>query len=294
MTVASGRVARISLDGTNGVSTVRNFNINDASGNQSYYSTNSGTLNGIMPGVRDCAGSFGYYGKQPPAVPGAGYASFYGWNGESITQPIIAESFSHSCDINGGGILSGTVNFKGNGTGIVRAASGSAPTDSSVPLVFSGIGCKAQWAARTNTSNTLQTLADIPDVQQWTVNGSYDLKEYNSSDTSGVKKRVQANGKADASVTFLQSSGAYINATATKMIPGTYGSLRLYTSASDFWALVYVCVKSADANYDVESGDLMGYTVGFDYTNYCPIGAGLTQTLGTGAVFPDTSTILRS
>jgi hypothetical protein len=256
MAVLSGKSAAI-----NGFSTLRNWNVNQTDSESSGFSFNSNPAQFGFAGNKDWNGSAQFYGNEPPVMPGAAI-SFIGYTGTNRwTGDAICESITLDCDIEGGGILGGTINFAGNGA--LAPGAGAAVTDSTAPAAASSIGCKASW----DTGSEV----DISDVRSWSLTITANNPSYASSTTAGIIKRVFGNWTATASVTLYEASSTAIIA------PGTFGVLRLYVNASDAWEFEWMIQKNPAQTFDQEGAAVTGATYAFNYTGFKDVSGTFTK-----------------
>ena len=206
MGVISAKLGKISTDGTNAQSTVRNVRIAYTSRNAlgKASGANQGMQFGVG-GVTDFTGSFEFYGKAVPIFPGssaAGDTTLVVFTGsERITGTIIVESTSIRCDIEGGGMLSGVCNFAANGA-LTFSSSTTALTDTNTPNAFAGKLGKARFG----TPASPPVYADIAGVRSWDLDLRCELKPYNMAENAGVTKRVAGPLSASASVSMYEGT----------------------------------------------------------------------------------------
>jgi hypothetical protein len=284
MSVVNGIGGAISLGGTT-VSTLTDWRINYTAANVSKTASNTGGFPITLKGVTDWTLAAQIADNTLPATPGTSYA-FIGYNGaERTTGTVICQDFSLECDIEGGGILSATSNFGGSGA-LVFPGTATALTDSSEPRVYSAIGAKATWQPVVN--GTLGTEADIPDVRTWSLSLTCDVQPYNSSTTGGVTNRVAGGKKmGTGTLDFYQSALSYLSAAGTQITPGSYGILKLYVNATEFYQLSYVVIGNNDnIGAGAETATLNSISIPFTYTSFTNVSG--TMTRGT-ILLPDGS-----
>lgn len=286
MSVISGKSGKLSLDnGSNQIGGVRNWKINRTASNPAGTPANAGAMQVVLPNqVTDWTMSAEFYGRELPCLPGTGY-TFYGYTGADVASgSVLCESVTINCDIEAGGIISGTASFGANGA--LTLATGSAPTlgTGSTLTMFGGNGCKAAW--QPIVAGTAGSIADIPGVRSWTLTISNRLNPYVEASTAGVTKRTAGVFSASGSFSMYQGDLAYFSTTATRMLAGDYGVLRLYVSSTLFFGLSYAVIGANDASVEIESGANNAVNIPFVYSGWANISGTMTQ----GAlVRPDTT-----
>lgn len=286
MSVINGKNGLLSLDnGSNTIGGVRSWSINPTATNPKGTPSNAGMMQVTLPNqVTDWTMTCDFYDNDIPCVPGTTY-TFVGYNGSTrASGSVICESVDISCDIEGGGIISGTATFGGNGA--LTLATGSAPTvgTGSALTMYGGVGCKARW--QPIVSGTTGTDADIPDVRSWNLNLACALASYNSSSAGGVTARTAGNLSASASIDIYQGALEYLSASATRCTPGNVGILKLYVSSSLFFGLSYAVVSANTASVQIEQGTNNSIQIPFDFSGWTNVSGTLTR----GAlVLPDTT-----
>lgn len=263
MSVYSGTTAKISLDGSAAVQTVRNWKITETTGAAvgGASSLNQG-MDFSVAGVKGFTGSFDFYGKTLPVVPGATDAGSTTFVGRTPVQEYGATIFpteiTITCDIEGGGLLSGSCNFVGNSV-LTPTNSLTVLTDASVPNAYPSVGCKAQWA----TAAASPSFADIAGVRSWSLTITCGANPYSTADDGGIQKHVGGRKSAKVSINTYQASPY-----AMTMVPGAQGAVKLFVDASTFWEFRWVQHLSRSPDVDIETGKPSGISHEFGYTGW--------------------------
>jgi len=256
----------------NGIDTVRRWSVTESDAGPEFVASNSDGMQGSIAGNKDWTGQVEVYGYAPAFLPGEAL-TFAGWNGTSrATGDALVQAVALNCDIEGGGLLSHTLQIAGNGA---LTKNTSSVSDATVPGAYSSLGCKASFDSAGGSSYT-----DIADVRTWSLNLACALQPYVSSDTAGIVKRKAGPLSGTASVSVYQDTVGSLPTV------GTIGSLRLYVSASAYYQLLYARVVSIDPAADVEGGGLNAATIQYAYTGFKRI----TGTMTKGSITkPDTT-----
>lgn len=284
MGVFSAKTGKFSADGgTSAMKSIRNINIayvgEQPEGNAS--GANQGAPFSV-PGPTDFTGDLEFYGKTFELIPQATF-NFEASNGtETATGAAIVESCNMRCSIQNGGLLEGTIRFGGNGA-LTLSASATAMTDANVPEAYGGIVCKAAWGPIASSP----TMVDIADVQEWTLNWDAKINAYNTSGTGAPKARNGGGFRgATATVNVLNSQPSGL--VTANMSVNQYGELRLYVTATEFFAIRWMGVTGIRETVPIEAGENPQLQAGFKWSSYRPISG--TQTVGY-IKNPATSTI---
>lgn len=225
-----------------------------------------------VPGPTDWTGTLGFYGKTFILIPGSTF-NFEASNGtEKATGAAIVESVDLKCDIQNGGILSGTAKIAANGA-LTLSSSATAMTDTAVPEAYPGVVCKAAWGPIASSP----TMADIAGVTEWGLSWSCNLNPYVVAGQSGVTYRTAGSIQGvNATVNVLNSSPSGL--VTANMVPGLYGELRLYVTASEYFALRWMGVTGLREVVPIERGGNVELQCGLKWSSYRPISG--TQTVG--------------
>lgn len=288
MAATSGKTGLVSVNGTSALSTIRNWKLNPTTTLAEGVASNSGGQEFHVAGVTDFSGSFEFYGINPLdlVVPGTAYVGYFQTSDDEASGGIIIDSITATCDIEGGGLVSGTANFSSigsstavytaNNTALTYSASLTSLTNTSTPAAYGGKVGKVAWAPI--VGGTLQSIADIPNVRNWTMTLTSQNQAFSSSSTGGVMKRV-AGVKRGTTMSLGMYEGAIqtFDVTGTKMIPGTTGKLRLYVTASLYWLFEFATIRSVPFDNNMEAGALTSNTIDFAYTGFAEISGTLTR-----------------
>lgn len=263
MSVISGKSGAV-----DGAGTVRDWSVSSSADIQAYIASNTSGGTGRLAGNKDWSGSYKAYGHTPANLPGASFTftgSVDGTNG--VTGTARVDSVDIECDIEGGGIISHTVNFSSNGALTLGSA---AATDATVAIPPSAIGCDVQLG----TVASSPSWTPVTDVRSWTLTLTADNQSYVSSDTAGETKRNE--GNLDATVSYSVYEGDPSGLPAVNSI----AAIRLYTSASAYWELLWVMFgEASDIQTDIEGGSLVGATLNASMNAVATVGE--TDTVGT-------------
>lgn len=236
----------------NGQSTTRRWSVNRTSDNQAYGASNTRGGTARVPGNKDWTGSLDAYGHTPGLFPGEAF-TFRGNGAEDVTGDAVTESIEITCDIEGGGIISNTVQFGGNGP--LAEDTGTAFSDTTTPTAPTSIGCKVQ-----------RNTTDVDNVRSWSLSITSDLQAYNDSSTGGQTRRKARR---------LDARGSYaVNISDFADLPaeGSKTPIRLYVNATEYWAINSTIIDSVKPEVDSETGELVGATVNWSW-DAMPAGA---------------------
>lgn len=243
MTVATGCGGSVG-----GESQIRQWTVNWSNDAQAWSASNTGCATSRLPGVFDWTGNYTFYGVEPARVPGEDF-TFQGYDTTHLLSgPAICESLSLTINIEGGGIISGTVNFAANGALTPSKATGS---DAGAVDVASSVGCKI----------TADTVA-VDDIRTGTFTITRANPKYSSSSTAGQTKRLSGVLDATGSYTAYQTDFTAIPA------PGSIIVLDYYVNATEFWSFTSAVVLSIDPVVDIETAAIVGYTLNWGFTAY--------------------------
>jgi hypothetical protein len=281
MAAISGLNGLISLNGTSAVATCRNWNINPTNAVVAGAASNTGGAEFNLRGVSDFSGTFELYGPSALGivVPGTAYV-FYGQGGDEVQAGIIIDSVTTTCDIEGGGVLSASVAFSsiGSSTAVYTAnnnallyQSATSVTNTSLPSIQSGIGCKAAWGPVT------QSMADLPAVRNWSLTLTCNNVSFSHSGAGGVTKRVRGRKSASASVQFYEGAFGTFDVAATNYQQGTVGELRLYTDATLYWQVKWGVVTASPIDVPIEDPGMISNQMDFAWTAFTDISGTMTR-----------------
>lgn len=256
MGVHSGKFAVV-----NGMSTVRNWNVSDLITNPRYVASNTLGGSGRVSGIQDWNGSFGFYGAVPPVMPGEifsflGYTApnddISGSNGQRGSGDAIVDNIAIVFNWQNGEIISGTVNFSGDGA--LAWASGAAITDATAPDVPSICGVKIELsdddAAFTELANLSQATLTIS-----AANVSY----VNSSTACWTKRKA---GPLDWNLSLTLDDDVFLVKGANKVV-------RVYIDATTFYKLKWGKMKDINGiTANIETGDIIRHTAMFEMNGF--------------------------
>jgi hypothetical protein len=257
MGVHSGRFGVV-----DGISTVRNWSINDVSAPQKFVASN--TLNGAgrRKGIRSWSGSFGVYGHTPPVMPGeffafAGYTSpddDVSGDGTVYTGDAVVDSIALTVNWQNGEIISNVVNFSGH---LVLTNSTDEYLDVTAPTVPEVCGAKIQHDAATPG-----TFADWENIAQATLNISAANGSYVNSSTNCWTGRKA--GPVDATLSVVEQETSRSDLDIYDDV-----QIKLYVTASLFWHFKWMHLKEfSNISVDRESGAILSRTANFEKNGF--------------------------
>jgi hypothetical protein len=276
----SGRGGNLSLGGT-AVSTLREWRVSQTAANKQSVSSASAGATTSTKGNIDWTGTANLYDRAAPLggsviLPGTGYAMVGNNGSTSAAGNIVVTGLTVDVDIAGGGIITESIEFGGNGALTYGTTSVSA--DATAPREFTAIGCKLMF--QPFTAGSAGSDAEILLVQRYSFSLKADVKVYANSGTAGVMKRLAGSAIKSASGTFTIQEGDLDLFRTKPYLPGTLGVLKCYVSSSQYWTFSQVII---DANNDVgaqiESGDLSSITVPWTWSAFNNVSG--TRTQGT-------------
>ena len=118
----------------------------------------------------------------------------------------------------------------------------------------------ALFSSKTGNVKWGTAPADILDVRGWQLEQVSELKPYATSDTAGHRKRVAGHTDWTGSWTMYQDDTTQLTDNVTV---GSSDTLELYEDGTLKWVGVAM-IASISPNVDIESGDIVSYTVAFE------------------------------
>lgn len=258
----------------NGISTVRDWSINDGHTPNIYSASN--TLFGVSQarGVEFWDGNFNHYGHTPVVLPGEQFA-FLGYgapvnsvsgNGWRYSGQALVESSVITWDWGAGGILSVVENFKGHENLNEQGANGAEISDVSIPSI-PHVACTRFDYSVDNGSNWLTWNNLVQGVLTLTC----ELQEYvNSSttvDDAGTCRVWKGNLPGRVLWTLAVTEQ---NMDRSIFAKGDVIQMRLYVSDTEFYLLKWAMVNDfTGIQVNRETGAIVQQTVnlgmhGFD------------------------------
>lgn len=239
-----------------GISTVRNWSINDVSTLPKGVA--SSTKNGALrrPGIRSWTGSFAFYGHTPPVMPGslfdfAGYTApndGVSGNGVVYLGQAICDSASIVWNWQSGDIISGTCNFSGH---LELTTDVDEYLDTTSPNAPSICGTGIFYNA-TEWENVTQATLNLT-----AANGSY----VNSSTGCWTGRRP---GPVDATLSVVEQEVA-----RGSFEIGDDLIVKIMVDGTDFWELKWMKVKDfSGLSVDRETGAIMSRTVALEKNGF--------------------------
>lgn len=230
--------------------TLRDWRIAPGGTVNTYVASNTDGMQGQVDGNDDWTLSANFYGHTPVAFPGSAVAVKAYTGTDSYSGTGIVDSFTLNVDVEGGGIVTGSIQVSSNGA--LSSAQSGAVTDSSDPNPPSAIGLKIAWG---------DTPADR-NIRRYSFTITSDNKTYVDSATAGVVKRVAGT---------LSASGSwdeYESGTGVHVAKGTMEMLRCYVTSSAYYEFKYALITGLDNAVNVESGDIVGVTHNWAFSGF--------------------------
>jgi hypothetical protein len=242
MTVATGCGGSV-----DGQSNVRSWTLATSNAVAKYAASNTLCATGLLPGVSDWTGSYEFYGNDAAFAPGeAVELELYG--ATKATGNARVESLTVNIDIEGGGIISGSVAFAANGA--ITFASGT-QADAGAVEVTTSVGCKIELDG-----------SEVPDVRTATFTLTTNNPSYSSSSTSGGTRRLPG---------VLSGGGSYTVYQADMVaLPdeGDVVTLEYFVSASEMWIFKYAVITDVSTNVNIENAALIDATITWQFSGY--------------------------
>lgn len=261
MAVFSAKTGKISSDGTNALKTVRNVRLSYVANNPRGHGSNTDQGQQFaVNGVKDWTGTFDFYGRKFPLAVGSSMTMVAHNGTQRATGTALVESIDMTCDIEGGGIIGGTVSIGGN-SDLTFSSTTTALTDTSdPPEKYTSIGCKAAWG----DNSASPSFTDLSEVRRWTLKYGCLLKARSSSSTGGGTRRVAGPFTgAEVSIDLYESEPSGL-----PFGPGDFGALQLYVDDTDSFEILYVVCDGIDVETDIEEGAPNPATARFSYTSH--------------------------
>lgn len=274
MATFSGKNGAISSGGT-AVSTVNRFGIKYKGNNSKVIASNTGGGQIATQGINEWEGTFEANGRELPLVP-AGASAFIGDNGTTKASGNIVVS-SMDCDIDYETLKAITMKGAFIGNGALTFTAGTSVVDSSAPAVFVPAGAKVTW--QPIVSGTLGTAANLPNPKSAKFSMKCDVKKYTATGAAVRSSLAGLTTFDGISVTLADGSLEAISTAGTQYSPGTQGILKFYVTSTLFFGFTYVTVADIDNACDMETGDIVGHTINFDWSAFATISG--TQTRGS-------------
>lgn len=251
----------------NGISTVRNWAINDTMAAQQYVASNTLFGNGRVNGLEEWNGSYDCYGALPPVMPGEAL-SFIGYtgptngstgNGLRYGGSALVESVQITWNWSAAEIINAVTNFKGHLA--LTPADGAEIYDVTIPTVPSPIGTRIDYSVDGNT------WTELTDLSQAQLTFNCALQEYANSSTAigGRLWKGQLSGPLDWTLAITQQS-----VDRAAIAKGDSLQFRLYTSTTEYYELKWGKVTEfSGITVDRQTGAIIQQTInvgmnGFD------------------------------
>ncbi|HOM61927.1 MAG TPA: hypothetical protein PLP49_10910 [Anaerohalosphaeraceae bacterium] len=244
------------------IDTVRDWRVSETSSLQSFITSNTKGMTGVCKGNVDWSGSYNAYGHTPPKMPGEIITFLGSMDGvKGVSGQAIIDSVEMSIDIEGGGIISYSAAFSGDGA--LSKGVAAAISDTKDPAAYSAVGRKVEIAAPAGTPS----FAALPDVRTATLRFTANNQSYASSNTNGTIRRLPGNLSASLSLTMYASSNDLAN--LLSIMPNTLKIVRVYVDATTFWEFDAVLFESiTDLTIDRENAAVVGFTANAQFTGF--------------------------
>lgn len=266
MGVYSGKFGAV-----DGISTVRQWNINDSMQPQRYAASNTRWGKGSQPGVNEWSGGFSIFGHTSPVMPGDQF-SFLGYTapndgisgaGIRYSGEALVQQLQLSWNFQGGEILNGQVSFNGHLDLAIEPTGAAIDDVLAPPTVPPIVNTKIQLSSAAPWT----TFEDWTNVAQAQLTISCELKSFTNSSTiiDGELWTGQRAGNIDWSLSITEH-----DISRSKVIKGQRYAVRLYVNDTDFYEIRWVQVNEfTGLTVNRESGDIMQQSVnmtmdGFD------------------------------
>jgi hypothetical protein len=258
MSLHSGRYAAV-----NGVSTIRNWSINDEHNSAVGVASNTRFGKARRRGVSDWTGSFSLFGITPPVMPGQAI-SFIGYGapdndvsgvGNRYSGSGLLQQFALNMNWAGGEIISGQCDFGGNGALAIVSSGGAEITDSTDPELYPIGGAYVEYSTDGSTWNTWTDVAQA----LWTFINELQTAVNSSTYVSPHLWTARKAGNYDWSLAITEQ-----NSDRSRFQKGQQLWVRLHLDAtgSNYWELATGLVKNfTGIVYDRESGRINQQTV---------------------------------
>lgn len=269
MSVHSGKFGIV-----DGVSTVRNWGIEQVSAAQMFVASNTRGGAGRRAGVKDWSGQYSCYGHSPPVMPGEAF-SFEGytapdddrWGGDGLIYygPAIVGSVALSLNFESSELFNFQTNFSANGA---LARKSDIIADASTPAVFQPSNARVvlldpDESVLGSGSGSIST-GDEFCVTQVSITFVSALQDViNSCTDSWTERRA---GPID----FTGSM------TVQDVDPDNFGVeigddliLRIYVNATQYWEMKWVHIKDfSGVTADRETGAIMSMGINFEMNGF--------------------------
>jgi hypothetical protein len=267
----------------NGISTLRNWVINELSQPKQFAASNTRGAHGRRAGIKDWNGSYGAYGGSPLILPGETF-SFEGYTapdddvegstGAVYSGDAVIESVAITWDWRGSNIISHTANFSGAGpltetTDIITDISDpDAPPITGARIEFDGIGSEGSGSGSGSELCVATATLTLSAPSQTFVN----------SCTGGYTGR--RSGNLDWTLSIVMDENR------RSEIPFDIGddiALRLFIDADRFWRLKWGHVRDfSGLTVDRETGTIISQTCNIDMNGF--LGGAIGEIISPDAV----------
>jgi len=253
---------------------VRNWSIGVQSNAPSYRASNTNLGTGRVKGVEDWSGSFEQITSFPALFPGDTFTfkGFCGaadgsstgtgvtWSGLAIVSEVAI-----TWDWRSNEIMSSTTTFESKGALTITPADDNV-SDTSVPDLSSICGIKVEFYNVTPAWVTWDNIARV-DLRLRSENPTF----VNSSTISGSDCYVsRTQGPLDFDLDILEDNTEFSDPSTS--FPGDIGTdsqIRIYTNATEFWALKWCHLDAvSDLNVNIETGEVISRTMNFKKNGY--------------------------
>lgn len=262
-----------------GVSTVRNWAINDSMSPQEYVASNTLFGKGRRTGPEEWNGSYGHYGHTPEVMPGELF-SFLGYTapnddvtGAGLTYEgqAVVENVQLSWNWGAAEILGLVTNYKGH-LALTINPTGDEQHDVTIPTVYQPAGTRIEYSTDGNTFVELENLLSA----QLTI--SCTLLEYLNSSTAvaGRLWKGQKSGIIDWNASIVQQDNQ-----RSSFDKGDSLVWRFYVTDVLYWELKWGKVgEFTGLTVDRETGAIMQQTINVAMDGFDPAAGDYTAATG--------------
>lgn len=226
-----------------------------------------------VAGNTDWSGQYAGYGALPDMLPGdlvefEGAITGDGATAVGLKGDVICDSITVVIDIEAGEIIGHTVNFGANG--LLSMGTVTVPADTSIPDPATAAGLKVETAV-----DPFSSFTEIHEVRTATLTISKANPSYVSSGTGSQTRRYAGNLDANLALTcYAKGTDGWATFPQVNV---TY-AVRVYTSATEFWLVRWLTGRELGGmEVDIESGALVGCSVGMDLDAFTTVSATPTK-----------------
>jgi hypothetical protein len=264
----SGKWAAVS-----GKSTVRNWTIEDRMALAKGYASNTAMGPVRKKGVRSWTGQFGFFGREPPEMPGELFG-FVGYGapdddvsgtGQLYDGDAMVDSINQMWSWRDGQMLSGVVNFSGHLN--LDIAEGAEVEDATAPDMEPVCGLIIE------VDNGSGGYQEIPNLAQASLTISAANQSYSNSSTQ-VGGDCWTGRKAGPINMTLQLTQEDNERVENALQVGEEVAIKAWVNETEFWELLWLRVTGfSGIRADRETGAILAQTINLEMTAYGGSGA---------------------